>query len=350
MKSIRTMSSLLKPSLLSQSCTLSDGRVLSYAEFGDPTGYPLIFFHGFPSCRLEAWFLDPIVQRKGIRLIAPDRPGFGRSTFQPNRHFFHYPSDIQALADHLEVDKFAILGGSGGGPYALACAKDTPGRLSAVGLFASAGPWEIEGDEGMRKELTKDIRPSTKRFASAVKHAPRTMNVVTKVVSGTISWLFSRKWVVAYVDKQIRQDDIKNLKKAEMGEKVEGKVVDQQMVFDRQTLADRQKMDENGGPGPGEQLAQAFKETFHQGTSATMQEAALLCSPWGFDISTITYDKIQVWHGTKDINAPLNQIRYFVDRIPHCELKTYDADHFELVKHIEEVLDDLITDKVRQQE
>jgi len=209
------MSSLLKPSLFSHTCSLSDGRVLSYAEFGDPTGYPLIFFHGFPSSRLEAWFLDPIVQRKGIRLIAPDRPGFGRSTFQSNRQFTHYPSDIRALADHLELEKFAILGGSGGGPYALACARDIPGRLSAVGLFASAGPWEIEGDVGVRKELTKDIRPSSKRLASAVKHAPRTMNVVTTVVSGTICWLFSRKWVVAYIDKQIRQDDIKNLKKAE---------------------------------------------------------------------------------------------------------------------------------------
>jgi len=96
-------------------------------------------------------------------------------------------------------------------------------------------------------------------------------------------------------------------------------------------------------------LVNPLKEIFHQGTAATMQEAAILFSSWGFDVSTIVYDKIQVWHGTKDINAPLNQIRYVVDRLPHCKLKTYDADHFELVKHIEEVLDDLITDKVRQQ-
>jgi len=349
MKSIRTMSSLIKSSLLSQSCTLADGRILSYAEFGDPTGYPLMFFHGFPSSRLEAWFLDPIVQRKGIRLIVPDRPGFGRSTFQSNRQFGHYPSDIQALADHLELDKFAILGGSGGGPYALACAKDIPGRLSAVGLFASAGPWGIEGNRGMRKELVKDIRPMTKFFASAVEYAPRTMNAATRVVSGTICWLFGRKWVIAYIDKKIRQDDIKNLRKAEQGKKVEGKDVDEQwLLYYRQTLADREKMDEQGGPGPGEQLTMAFKEIFHQGPAATIQEAAILFSPWGFDVSTITYDKIQLWHGTKDINAPLSQIRYVVDRLPHCELKTYDADHFELVKHIEEVIDDLITDKVRQ--
>jgi pimeloyl-ACP methyl ester carboxylesterase len=343
------MSSLLRPSLLYQGCTLPDGRVLSYAEFGDPEGYPLMFFHGYPSCRLEAWFLDPIVQRKGIRLIAPDRPGFGRSTFQPNRQFIHYPSDIRALADHLKLERFAILGGSGGGPYALACANDISGRLSAVGLFASAGPWTIEGDEGMGKELKKDIRPMTRFWGRAIENAPRTMNVVTSMVSGTIGWLFNRKWVITYIDKQIRQDDIKNLKKAEEGKKVEGKEVDeQQMLWDRQRLANRERMDEQGLPGPGEQLTLTFKEIFHQGTAATMQEAVILSSPWGFDVSTITYDKIQVWHGKKDINAPLSQIRYVVDRLPHCELKTYDADHFELVKHIEEVLDNLITDKVRQ--
>lgn len=355
MKSIRIMSSLATPSLLSRTCTLSDGRILSYAEFGDPDGYPLMFFHGYPSCRLEAWFLHPIVRRKGIRLISPERPGFGRSTFLTNLQFIDYPADVRALADHLGLERFAILGGSGGGPYAVACAKDIPGRLSAVDLLASAGPWDIEGNEGIRKELMKDERASTKFWAGSVKHAPRTMNVVIKMVVGTVTWLFNKPGVVSYIDKQIRKDDAKNLKKLEEGRKVDGKDVmgkqedDRKTLFDRQEMKDRQAMDQEGGPGPGEQLTRAFKETFHQGTAATMQEAVLLFSPWGFDVSTITYDKVQLWHGTRDVNAPLNQIQYIADRLPHCELKTYDADHFELVKYIDEILDELITDTVRQQ-
>jgi pimeloyl-ACP methyl ester carboxylesterase len=343
MKYIRPMSSIAKPNPLSQTCLLPDGRILSYAEYGDPNGYPLMFFHGYPSCRLEAWFLHPMVQRKRIRLIAPDRPGFGHSTFLANRRFTDYPSDVRALADHMKLDKFAILGGSGGGPYAVACAKDIPDRLSAVGLFASAGPWAVEGDKEMRKELMKDERAMTKFWAGAVRHAPGVTNIVTKAVVGTTRWLFSQKWFVARTDNGIRRANAKDLKQAEEGK--DGNRKDWYTVM----KSDRQRMDEEGTPGPGEQLALAFRETFHQGTAATMQEAAILFSPWGFDVSTITYNKIQVWHGTKDTNAPLSQIQYVVNKLPHCDLKTYEANHFELVQYIENTLDDLITDTVRQQ-
>jgi len=336
---LRPLSAVPKSHLLSQACTLPDGRTLSYAEYGDPNGYPLMFFHGYPSCRLEAWFLDPIVQRKGIRLIAPDRPGFGRSTFVHNRQLTDYPSDIRALADHMGLEKFAVLGGSGGGPYAVACAKDLPGRLSAVGLMASAGPWAVEGDPGAEKGLMKDVRATTKFWAGAIRRAPGVTSLVTKFVVGTAKWLFSQQWFVNWADKRIRREDAEDLKK-------DGNVEGKQVYNVNQ--GDRQRMDKEGVPGPGEQLAHAFKGTFHQGTSATMQEATLLFSPWGFEVSTILYDKIQIWHGTKDINAPLSQIKYVVERLPHCELKTYEVDHFGLVKHIETIMDGLITETVRR--
>lgn len=327
MKSLRYMSSVTLQSVqrapLFQTVGLPDGRTLSYAEFGDPQGYPLMVFHGYPSCRLEAWFIHAMVERKGIRLISPDRPGFGRSTFLPGRRIIDYPSDIRALADHLNLERFAIVGTSGGGPYAIACAKDIPAnRLSAVGLLASAGPWAIEGDPERKKELMKGERFTTKFWAGAVKHAPRLTKLVTTLVIGSAKWMFSQKWFVSRLDSKLRRTEAK-----------EGKDLEE---------------DYRDGPGPGERLALAFKETFHQGSPAMLQEAAILFSPWGYDVKQVNYDKIQIWHGTKDINAPLNQIQYIVDRLPHCELKTFDVDHFGIAYKMEEVLDDLITDKVRQ--
>jgi pimeloyl-ACP methyl ester carboxylesterase len=310
--------------LLSQTCKLADGRTLSYAEFGDPQGYPLMIFHGYPGCRLEAWSLHSMFQRKHIRLISPDRPGFGRSTFLAGRRMIDYPSDIRELADHLGLDRFAIMGYSGGGPYAVACAKDIPAnRLSAVGLLASAGPWAIDGDSERKKELMKDERFATKFWAGAVKNAPRVTDLVTRLIIGSAKWLFSQKWFVSRLDTNLRKSEEKAGKKLEE--------------------------DYKDGLGPGERLALVLKETFHQGSCAMMQEATLLFSSWGFDVSQVNYDKIQLWHGTRDIHAPLGQIQYAVDRLPHCELKTFDVDHCGILNKMEEVLDDLITDKVKQQ-
>ena len=107
-----------------QTTTLPDGRTLAYAEYGDPDGRPLFFFHGFGGTHLGWGYLESNCDalNAGVRIISPDRPGTGRSTFMPNRQFTDWPADVTALADALGLDRFGVLGVSGGGPYALACA------------------------------------------------------------------------------------------------------------------------------------------------------------------------------------------------------------------------------------
>ncbi len=70
---------------------LEDGRLLGYAVYGDPEGWPIFYFHGFPGSRLEAQLADRVAARMGIRLIALDRPGFGLSDFKPRRTIFEWP-------------------------------------------------------------------------------------------------------------------------------------------------------------------------------------------------------------------------------------------------------------------
>lgn len=88
--------------------------------------------------------------RSDLRVIAPDRPGFGLSTFDARRRITDWPADVKALAAHLGITRFAILGGSGGAPYALACARALPADMvSAVGLYAAAAPWSVGGIAGV---------------------------------------------------------------------------------------------------------------------------------------------------------------------------------------------------------
>src|SRR5271154_1227897 len=118
---------------------LSDGRTLGFAEYGNRAGNVLFYFHGYPGARVEARLLAEPAEQLGIRLIGIDRPGMGLSTFKPQRRFLDWPSDVVELADRLDIDHFFVVGCSGGGPYALACACRIPDRLIACGIVAGAG-------------------------------------------------------------------------------------------------------------------------------------------------------------------------------------------------------------------
>jgi len=110
--------------------TLSDGRQLAYAEHGDLNAPAVIYFHSLPGSRLERPdILSPI---KNIRLICVDRPGYGESSLQENRTLLNWADDIVELADALALETFSIIGFSGGGPHALACAYKIPQRLKNV--------------------------------------------------------------------------------------------------------------------------------------------------------------------------------------------------------------------------
>ena len=110
--------------LLDQTILLQDGRRLGYDEYGPPDGKPLFYFHGTPSSRKDwpALGNQGLPEKLGVRVIVADRPGMGLSDFQPERRIADWPADVVALADTLELERFSVLGYSGGGPYAVACA------------------------------------------------------------------------------------------------------------------------------------------------------------------------------------------------------------------------------------
>ena len=119
---------------------LPDARSLAYAEFGNPDGRPVLFFHGTPGYRLNPWTTDAELRSLGVRLIALDRPGVGRSTPRPDRRLLDWPEDVQVLADALALERFAVVGFSNGGPHAAACAYKLRSRVSGTALVAPMPP------------------------------------------------------------------------------------------------------------------------------------------------------------------------------------------------------------------
>lgn len=116
---------------------LPDGRILAYAEYGDPDGIPVLGLHGTPGTRHIFSLGDASARKYGLRIIAPDRAGVGDSDDRPDHSLAGHVEDAVALLDHLGTEKFAVLGFSGGGPYAAEVARQVPHRIRALTLVSA---------------------------------------------------------------------------------------------------------------------------------------------------------------------------------------------------------------------
>lgn len=175
-----------------QQIKLPDGRSLAFSAYGDPGGNPILFFHGWPGARLQGRLTDQPAKRLGLRVIAPDRPGFGHSDFQRNRQILYWPDDVGHLADSLGIDKFSVIGLSGGAPYAFACAYKHPNRINSVGVVSGVGPSDVPGSDENILPLTGKMQAEaipncTAKFLPNEGHYSVYINHVDEILQEFIS-------------------------------------------------------------------------------------------------------------------------------------------------------------------
>ncbi len=278
---------------------LRDGRLLGYAEYGDPHGPPVLYFHGYPGTRLEGKLVSEAATRAGVRLIGIDRPGMGLSDFQPGRRMLDWADDIIEFADALGLGRFSTVGVSGGAPYSAACAFKIPDRLRACGIIAGAGIIDLTS-----KDITRSIRVTC--------FVARRLPLLFRVL---MWWSFGR----------FSQDR-------------EG----------LETIIEKQSMQL---PEPDKQLfsspeikrffVEETVEAFRQGAKGPAWEGKLLFGePWGFVPEDILMENVHLWHGELDANVPVSIARAMAERIPNCKARFYpDEAHLSLpLNHAEEIL------------
>ena len=173
--------------------TTPDGRTLAAAEWGDPSGVPLISIHGTPSGRLGRWRDASIYERVGVRRITFDRAGYGLSTRRPGRRVADIVDDVATIADALGIDRFAVTGRSGGGPHTLACAALLGDRVLRCAAVVAVAPFDadgldwfagqtpgnvtegelaLEGETALRVKLEADARTILELIASGADEYP----------------------------------------------------------------------------------------------------------------------------------------------------------------------------------
>jgi pimeloyl-ACP methyl ester carboxylesterase len=254
--------------------------------------------------------VDDVAQRCGVRLIALDRPGFGLSSPKPDYGIIDWPDDVAELAQAKNITRFSVFGLSGGGPFALACAYALPKRaLTSVGLFASAPPWAA----GVHRV---DISRRILRFCAI--NCPVLLAGALNAFSRSIRWLVLTGPAIRRIGEWLDAQDAKQ------------KPATENKKSHAERVEDLVKM--------------LLHEPFRQGASGTVHEAKLLSSQdWGFKLEDVDYDRVQIWHGVKDTNAPIGMIRYMAEKIPNCELKEFEEDtHYTMYKHIEPALRSLV--------
>ncbi|NJN97803.1 MAG: alpha/beta hydrolase [Anaerolineales bacterium] len=280
---------------------LDDGRKLGYAEYGDPAGQPIFYFHGWPSSRLEGENFHRAGQKLGARIISPDRPGLGLSDFKKGFIINHWPDDVLALAEALQIERFAVVGISSGAPYAFACARFIPDRLTAAGSVSGVGP--LDGPNPGQYLIKQELM-----ITRLARRTPRLARLLLHLETRKLK----RNPAKALTDMDKSLPD-----------------VDKAIFRDRPDLA--------------AVYTQTVQECVRQGMRGPIASIALEGQAWGFQLEDIRL-KFRVWQGELDNLVFPVTAHYLARRLPHCELTLYPNEgHIStIVNRAEEIVGALI--------
>jgi pimeloyl-ACP methyl ester carboxylesterase len=279
----------------------ADGRQLAVRDSGNPSGHPVIYLHGTPGSRVGPFPRGRVLYELGVRLISFDRPGYGRSDRQPGRQVADVARDVEFIADELGLGKFAVVGRSGGGPHALACAALLPERVTRTGVLVSLAPSAAEGLDWFAGMAESNVREFT-MAASAPELLIATL---------------------AQVADEVKADPTSHVVRLgpEMPE------------ADRRVVADT---------GIRALLAKNFAEALRHSEAGWVDDNLAFLRPWGFNLSDIRVP-VLLWHGENDVFSPAAHTRWLAGQIPGAELRVEpNAAHFSALEVVPEVLSWLI--------
>ena len=294
-----------------RSLELPDGRTLSYTTYNASLNLqlPVVFyFHGFPGTHDEGRPVYDAAHRRSILVVGVTRPSFGDSTQDQSRTLLSFPSDIMCLADHLGIQRFAIMGVSGGGPYALACLYLLPSdRLRSVAIVSGMWPLSL-GTAGMMLHL-------------------RIMHNLALWVPGLVGWMVGLEMGGPAKDTEHPEkfDDLMMRGFRRWPEE------DQEVVFGNDAKLFTV-------------LSESSRKALKQGTGGFSVESYILSSPWGFLLEDLPSDgRLVIWHGGKDANVPISMADQAAKLMPYAKYHKYDDEaHVSLVvKYLDEILDEL---------
>lgn len=274
-----------------RSVDLRDGRTIGVLDGGDPSGYPVLGLHGTPGCRLNRMVDDSVYEEAGVRYVTTDRAGYGISTRHRGRRVADEAEDVLAVADALQLDRFSIVGGSGGGPHALACAALLGGRAERVACQSSLAPL---GDRGLpRHEWLAGMDPE---IAAEVEWAEAGEDVLTREMQRAQELMQRR------ID-----EDPGSLMGAEASSGDVGFLLRPEVV---------------------EAFRRIVPEQARYGVGGSVDDTLAFARDWGFDLESINVP-VLLTYGDADSSCPVAHGRFLAAGIPTAlVVEVPDGGHF----------------------
>ncbi|MFD9423458.1 MULTISPECIES: alpha/beta fold hydrolase [unclassified Streptomyces] len=284
----------------------ADGRHLMVERLGDPRGRPVFLLHGMPGSRLGPAPRGMVLYQRHTQLIAYDRPGYGGSDRHAGRRVIDGVEDVRAIADSLGLERFAVVGRSGGAPHALACAALMPDRVTRTAALVGLAPWDAEGldwFEGMAAS-----------------------NVLAYSTAAADPDGLAESFIIR--SAEIRQNPVRLLDDL------------------RRELTDSDRVVVNDA-GIRSMLLRNYREGLRTSAYGWIDDAIALCRPWGFDPASIT-GPVMLWHGEKDVFTPVGHTRWLAGQIPGVTAVLEPAAaHFDALSALPGILNWLLDDRER---
>ncbi len=276
--------------------TTGDGDVVGYYEFGDPDGTPVVAFHGTPASGAGFVWADDAARARGLRIVAPDRPGIGASARAKLHVVADYVPVLRATVDALGIEQFDVLGYSGGGPYALAVAHELPERVRAAAIVAGAGQVGEWAN-------TREFESTDRQMTWLSLHAP-----------------LAARMLVSSSARLARLVPPVSIRFAQL----------------EMTRRDRAVLERFATPAAALAL---FTRAVDHSAAGVVDDYAALGRPWGFAVDDIRVP-VMCWHGTDDRMVPYQHSEALVARIDGAQLVMLPGEgHLAIVEHIAEILD-----------
>jgi pimeloyl-ACP methyl ester carboxylesterase len=281
--------------------TLRDGRRLEVVEYGDPSGHPAFFFHGMIGSHHQASFIAEQAGRRGLRLIAPNRPGVGRSDFVARKTALEAVGDVEDLAGALGLGEFSLIGISGGTPYVLAGLRGLGARVRTATLLSGMGPIGLPGAlRGMNRSRRVGLEIGSR--------APR------------LALREFRRWAASF-----RVDPARFFGRFVAGSGRPDRVLFRGRALSETFLADmHQVFDSPRGP---ESLAQELGLYRH----------------YRFSLADLPEDRcVTIWQGLDDDIVPPSMAFAMARRLPSCEAHFVPGGHFVAASIAGRIIDRLV--------
>jgi pimeloyl-ACP methyl ester carboxylesterase len=286
-----------------QEIKTSDGRVLAFEETGHPTGLPVFLLHGTPGSSEGPKPRSSMLYRQGVRLISYDRPGYGRSTRHPHRRVCDAAFDVATIADYLEISQFAVVGRSGGGPHALACAALIPDRVMRTVALVSVAPPNAPGLDWYSGMTEDNVEAYTAIDADSSQLAERL---------------------------RVRADRTSKNPETLM-----------EVLLNQMTVADRNVVKDFA---IRRLLTNTYREAVREGPFGWIDDALAFRTDWGFDIAAIS-GPVKLWHGADDNFSPVSHTLWLSANIASAELEIQEGTaHFGAVEILPRILNDLVAE------